>query len=172
MNVGSAGVCIRVRILHCQGAHAHRDEPECGIRQCHGKDTDQRGGKRRFGEIFKTYGRDHGGHLQGCRNFAEHTEYVDVDTNGLKRTRVRFNLKGQYRTTFIFMEVSDSMPLGEFVYVMVQDKRNGTVVNVVDNRSTLLARKMAGGINAGRDVFARLLGTGGGGRGGGAGGGK
>ena len=25
------------------------------------------------------------------------------------------------------------MPLGEFMYVMVQDKRNGAVVNVVDN---------------------------------------
>jgi len=55
---------------------------------------------------------------------------------------------------------------------MVQDKRNDTVVNVVDNRSMLLARKMAGGSNAGRDVFARLMGTGGGGGGGGAGGGK
>ena len=55
---------------------------------------------------------------------------------------------------------------------MEQDKRNGIVVNVVDNRSMLLAMKMAGGSKAGQDVFTRLLGTGGGGGGGGAGGGK
>ena len=125
--------------------------------------------KRRFGENFKTYGRDHGGHREGRRNFVEHTEYVDVDTDGSRRTRVRFNLEGQYGAAFVFAEVSDSMPSGEFVYVMVQDKRNGAVVNVVDNRSMLLARKMAGGSDAGRDVFARLLGTGGGGGGGGGG---
>jgi import inner membrane translocase subunit TIM21 len=128
--------------------------------------------KRKFGENFKTYGRDHGGHREGRRNFVDHTEYVDVDTDGSKRTRVRFNLEGQYGTAFVFAEVSDSMPSGEFVYVLVQDKRDGAVVNVVDNRSMLLARMMAGESDAGRDVFARLLGTGGGGGGGGAGGGK
>jgi import inner membrane translocase subunit TIM21 len=116
--------------------------------------------KRRFGEAFKTYGRDHGGHREGRRNFIEHTEYVDKDTDGSKRTRVRFNLEGQYGAAFVFAEVSDSMPSGEFVYILVQDKRNGTVITVVDNRSMLLARKMAGGSDEGRDVFARLLGTG------------
>jgi import inner membrane translocase subunit TIM21 len=116
--------------------------------------------KRRFGETFKTYGRDHGGHREGRRDFIEHTEYVDKDTDGSKRTRVRFNLEGQYGAAFAFAEVSDSMPSGEFVYILVQDKRNGTVITVVDNRSMLLARKMAGGSDEGRDVFARLLGTG------------
>lgn len=121
--------------------------------------------KRRFGEAFKTYGRDHGGHREGRRNFIEHTEYVDRDTDGSKRTRVRFNLEGQYGAAFVFAEVSDSMPSGEFVYILVQDKRNGAVITVVDNRSMLLARKMAGGSDEGRDVFARLLGTGSGGGG-------
>lgn len=119
--------------------------------------------KRRFGEAFKTYGRDHGGHREGRRNFIEHTEYVDKDTDGSKRTRVRFNLEGQYGAAFVFAEVSDSMASGEFVYILVQDKRNGAVITVVDNRSMLLARKMAGGSDEGRDVFARLLGSGGGG---------
>ena len=128
--------------------------------------------KRRFGENFKIYRRDHGGHREGRRNFVEHTKYVDVDTTGSKRSRVGFNLEGQYGTVFIFVEVSDLMPSREFVYVMDQDKRNGVVVNVVDNRSMLLVRKMAGGSDEGRDVFARLLGTSGGGGGGGAGGGK
>ena len=122
--------------------------------------------KRRFGGAFKTYGRDHGGHREGRRNFIEHTEYVDVDTDGSKRTRVRFNLEGQYGAqAFVFAEVSDSMASGEFVYILVQDKRNGAVITVVDNRSMLLARKMAGGSDEGRDVFARLLGTGSGGGG-------
>ena len=122
--------------------------------------------KRRFGEAFKTYGRDHGGHREGRRNFIEHTEYVDKDTDGSKRTRVRFNLEGQYGAqAFVFAEVSDSMASGEFVYILVQDKRNGAVITVVDNRSMLLARKMAGGSDEGRDVFARLLGTGSGGGG-------
>ena len=103
--------------------------------------------KRRFGENFKTYGRDHGGHREGRRNFVEHTEYVDVDTDGSKRTRVRFNLEGQYGMAFVFAEVSDLVPSGEFMYVMVQDKRNGVVVKVVDNRSMLLARNMSWGSN-------------------------
>ena len=88
-----------------------------------------------------------------------------MDTDGSKRTRVRFNLEGQYGAAFVFAEVSDSMASGEFVYILVQDKRNGAVITVVDNRSMLLARKMAGGSDEGRDVFARLLGTGSGGGG-------
>lgn len=42
--------------------------------------------KRRFGEPLKVYGRDHGGHREGRRNFIEHTEYTDKD-DGSKRTR-------------------------------------------------------------------------------------
>jgi import inner membrane translocase subunit TIM21 len=127
--------------------------------------------KQTFRENFKTYGRDHGGHREGRMNLVEHTEYKYVNT---ETSRVRFNLEGQYGMAFVFAEVSDSMPSGEFVCVVVQDKRNRAVVNVGDNnnRSMLLARKMAGGSDAGWDVFARLLGTGGGGGGGGAGGGK
>ena len=104
--------------------------------------------KQTFRENFKTYGRDHGGHREGRMNLVEHTEYKYVNTDGSKRTsRVRFNLEGQYGMAFVFAEVSDSMPSGEFVCVVVQDKRNGAVVNVGDNnnRSMLLARKMAGG---------------------------
>eukprot|EP00970_Alexandrium_tamarense_P004322 scaffold721_cov202-Alexandrium_tamarense.AAC.29 len=115
--------------------------------------------KRRFGEAFKTYGRDHGGHREGRRNFIEHTEYVSPD-DGTKRTRVRFNLEGQYGNAFVFAEVSKDMPSGEFVYLLVQDKRNGQVITVVDNRSALLAKRMAGGSQEGADVFANLLGGG------------
>ncbi|KAL7542449.1 hypothetical protein ACHAXR_011787 [Thalassiosira sp. AJA248-18] len=115
--------------------------------------------KRRFGDSFKTYGRDHGGHREGRRNFIEHTDYTDPD-DGTKRTRVRFNLEGQYGGAFVFAEVSKDMPSGEFVYILVQDKRNGAVIAVQDNRSALLAKRMAGGSQEGRDVFSNLLGGG------------
>ena len=114
---------------------------------------------RRFGEAFKTYGRDHGGHREGRRNFIEHTEYTSED-DGSKRTRVRFNLEGQYGNAFVFAEVSKDMDAGEFVYILVQDKRNGQVITVCDNRSALLAKRLAGGSREGADVFANLLGGG------------
>ena len=119
--------------------------------------------KQRFGDSFKTYGRDHGGHREGRRNFIESTDYTDEE-DGSKRTRVRFNLEGQYGAAFVFVEVSKDMPSGEFVYILVQDKRNGAVITVVDNRSALLAKKMAGGSQEGNDVLSRLLGGGGGGK--------
>ncbi|KAL7485879.1 hypothetical protein ACHAW6_011478 [Cyclotella cf. meneghiniana] len=115
--------------------------------------------KRRFGEGFKTYGRDHGGHREGRRNFIEHTEYTS-EVDGSKRTRVRFNLEGSYGQAFVFAEVSKDMPSGEFVYILVQDKRNGAVITVQDNRAALLAKKLAGGSQEGMDVFANLLGGG------------
>mmetsp|Transcript_19956 Transcript_19956/g.34005 ORF Transcript_19956/g.34005 Transcript_19956/m.34005 type:complete len:272 (+) Transcript_19956:231-1046(+) len=112
--------------------------------------------QQRFGEAFKTYGRDHGGHREGRRNFIEHTEYVNQD-DGTKRTRVRFNLEGPYGQAFVFAEVSKDMPSGEYVYILVQDKRNGAVITVQDNRSSLLAKKLAGGDKDGQDVFSQLL---------------
>eukprot|EP00550_Attheya_septentrionalis_P000304 CAMPEP_0198292348 /NCGR_PEP_ID=MMETSP1449-20131203/11813_1 /TAXON_ID=420275 /ORGANISM="Attheya septentrionalis, Strain CCMP2084" /LENGTH=239 /DNA_ID=CAMNT_0043991339 /DNA_START=98 /DNA_END=817 /DNA_ORIENTATION=- len=114
---------------------------------------------RRFGAPIKAYGRDHGGHREGRRNFIEHTEYTNEE-DGSKRVRVRFNLEGQQGKAFVFAEVSKSMPSGEFVYVLVQDKNNGRVITVVDNRSSLLAQRMAGGSKEGMEAFANLLGGG------------
>jgi len=73
--------------------------------------------KRRFGDTLKGYGRDHGGHREGRRNFIEHTEYTD-ENDGSKRTRVRFNLEGKFGHAFVFAEVSSAMKSGEFVYGM------------------------------------------------------
>jgi import inner membrane translocase subunit TIM21 len=102
---------------------------------------------KRFGAPLKAYGRDHGGHREGRRNFVEyvffervcssiitiqshtlvlfiaipppwytrHTEYTDKD-DGTKRTRVRYNLEGQAGDAFVFAEVSNDLPSGEFVY--------------------------------------------------------
>jgi import inner membrane translocase subunit TIM21 len=60
--------------------------------------------KRRFGDSFIPYGRDHGGHREG-RNFIKHTEYTNPDDRS-QRTRFRFNLEGAYGSAFVFAEVS------------------------------------------------------------------
>ena len=112
---------------------------------------------RRFGSPVKVYGRDHGGHREGRRNFIEHTDYTSED-DGTKRTRVRFNLEGPYGGAFVFAEVSKDMPSGELVYVIVQDKSNGRVINVVDNRSRLMAQRLAGGNKDGQKALSDLLG--------------
>jgi hypothetical protein len=46
------------------------------------------------------------------------------------------------------------------IIVLVQDKNNGRVITVVDNRSSLLAQRMAGGNKEGMEAFANLLGGG------------
>jgi import inner membrane translocase subunit TIM21 len=112
--------------------------------------------KRRYGETIKGYGRDHGGHREGRRNFIEHTEYSDPE-DGSKRTRVRYNIEGRFGTAFVFAEVSSTMPSGEFVYILVQDKTNGRVQTVVDNRSALTAQRLAGGNQQANDVMSQLL---------------
>jgi import inner membrane translocase subunit TIM21 len=66
-------------------------------------------------------------------------------------------LEGPYGQAFVFAEVSKDMPSGEYVYILVQDKRNGAVITVQDNRSSLLAKKLAGGDKDGQDVFSQLL---------------
>jgi import inner membrane translocase subunit TIM21 len=112
--------------------------------------------KYKYGTPIKTYGRDHGGKREGRRNFIEHTEHTDQE-DGSKRVRVRFNLEGPKGNAFVFAEVSKDMPSGEFVYLLVQDKRSGRVITVIDNRSMLAAKRMAGGSKEGEDAFAGLL---------------
>lgn len=114
--------------------------------------------QKRYGNPLKVYGRDHGGHREGRRNFIEHTQYKNKD-DGSDRTRVRFNLEGPFGNAFVFAEVSADMPSGEFVYLLVQDKRNGRVTTVIDNRSKLMAQRMAGGNKEGQAIFASLLGS-------------
>ena len=111
---------------------------------------------RRYGDSVKAYGRDHGGHREGRRNFVEHTEYVDKD-DGSKRTRVRYNLEGRFGSAFCFAEVSNQMPSGEFVYILVQDKSNGRVHTVVDNRAALTAARLAAGSKEAQSAMSQLL---------------
>ena len=115
--------------------------------------------RRQYGDSLKFYGRDHGGHREGRRNFIEHTEYTSPD-DGSKRTRVRFNLEGQFHNAFCFAEVSNEMSSGEFVYILVQDKQSGRVITVIDNRAALTAQRLAGGNKDTSDAMRQLLGGG------------
>ena len=117
--------------------------------------------KRRYGDSLKAYGRDHGGHREGRRNFIEHTEYTDKE-DGSKRVRVRYNIEGKFGNAFCFAEVSNQMSSGEFVYVLVQDKANGRVQTIIDNRAALTAQRLAGGNKETSNAMKQLLGGGGG----------
>lgn len=110
----------------------------------------------RYGEKLKAYGRDHGGHREGRRNFVEHKEYVDEQT-GVKRTRVRYNIEGQHGHAFVFAEVSADQPSGEFVYILVQDKANGRTQTIVDNRAAMTAQRLAGGNEQASSAMSQLL---------------
>jgi len=44
-----------------------------------------------------------------------------------------------------------------FTAVLVQDKQNGRVISVIDNRSALMAQRMAGGSAEGQKAFSDLL---------------
>lgn len=117
--------------------------------------------QRRYGDSLKAYGRDHGGHREGRRNFIEHKEYVDDD--GSQRTRIRYNMEGRFGEAFVFAEVSSDQPSGEFVYVLVQDKSNGRTHAVVDNRAALTAARLAGSNKEASSIMSQLL-TGGSGK--------
>ena len=112
--------------------------------------------QQRFGEPLKAYGRDHGGHREGRRNFVENTQY-QCKEDGSNRTRIRFNLEGKFGHAYVFAEVSSDMPSGEFVYLLVQDKRNGRVITIIDNRTALTVRRMAGESKEGNEVLHNLL---------------
>ena len=109
---------------------------------------------RIYGDPLKGYGRDHGGHREGRRNFIENTAY-DEEKDGSKRLRVRFNIKGPYSEGFVFAEISNKMD--DFVYLMVQDKRTGRVVTIEDNRLALQASSGARS-DAERSALQGLLG--------------
>ena len=114
----------------------------------------------RYGNSVKAYGRDHGSHREGRRNFIEHTNYKD-EQDGSDRTRVRYNLEGPHGAAFVFAEVSSAMPSGEFVYILVQDKATGRVQTVVDNRAALTAARLSAGNAQAASAMSQLLSGGG-----------
>ena len=114
---------------------------------------------RRFGTPMKAFGRDGNRRSEGRRNFIEHTNYVSKD-DGSNRIRVRYNLEGPFGDAFVFAEHSDKMNSGEFVYILVQDKRGGQIIPIVDNRSLLMSQSLSGGSEGMMDSMAKLLGSG------------
>jgi import inner membrane translocase subunit TIM21 len=109
--------------------------------------------ERVYGTPLKGYGRDHGGHREGRRNFIEHTQYEE-EKDGSSRMRVRFNIKGPYGEGFAFAEVSNKHE--GFVYLMVQNKRTGVTHTLVDDRLALQAQAPRSA--AERSALAGLLG--------------
>eukprot|EP00631_Chrysoreinhardia_giraudii_P003674 CAMPEP_0197419344 /NCGR_PEP_ID=MMETSP1170-20131217/4861_1 /TAXON_ID=54406 /ORGANISM="Sarcinochrysis sp, Strain CCMP770" /LENGTH=165 /DNA_ID=CAMNT_0042946439 /DNA_START=17 /DNA_END=514 /DNA_ORIENTATION=+ len=110
--------------------------------------------RRLYGEPLKGYGADRGGYREGRRNFIENSTYEEK-TDGSKRVRVRFNVKGPFAEGFVFAEVSNKFD--GWVYLMVQDKRTGRVITIEDNRTKLLdSRSMRS--DAERSALSNLLG--------------
>jgi len=111
--------------------------------------------------VLQAYGRDGNRRSEGRRNFIEHTNYVSKD-DGSKRIRIRYNVEGPYGDAFVFAEHSATSGL---VYILVQDKRGGQIIPIVDNRSMLMSQALSGE-NAGMmDAMSKLLGGGSGGGG-------
>jgi import inner membrane translocase subunit TIM21 len=112
-----------------------------------------------YGDTLKAHGRDHDGHREGRQNFVEHTQYKNEE-DGSQRTRVRYNVEGQFGEAFVFAEVSNQMPSGEFVYILVQDKSNARVQTVVDNRAALTAQRLSGSQESQSAMTQLLFGSG------------
>lgn len=91
----------------------------------------------KLGKPIRAYGRDHGGHREGRRNFIENVKLKDKD--GTPRLRIKFNLKGQYGHAFGFAETRKGMGKGEWVYLIVQLTRTGEIITIQDNRQLLSA---------------------------------
>ena len=91
----------------------------------------------RLGTPIRGYGRDHGGHREGRRNFIENVSLKD--SNGTPRLRIKFNMKGPHGHAFGFAEAKKGMSSGEWVYLIVQITRTGETITVVDNRQILQA---------------------------------
>jgi import inner membrane translocase subunit TIM21 len=90
-----------------------------------------------FGEPLKAYGQDHGGHKEGRRNFIEHREEAAKD--GSKRLLIKFNIEGPYSRGFVWAQVSSILDhkSGEWVYLIVQNKKGGEITTLCDNRRVI-----------------------------------
>ena len=115
----------------------------------------------KYGEDLKCYGTDRGGSREGRRNFVESTNYVSKD-DGSNRCRIRYNIEGGGGRNFgfVFAEVSDKMNAGEFVYILVQDRRTGGTMTILDNRAAIRAGLYGQEGGGGMDALAKLLGGG------------
>eukprot|EP00598_Pedospumella_elongata_P001051 CAMPEP_0184978276 /NCGR_PEP_ID=MMETSP1098-20130426/8830_1 /TAXON_ID=89044 /ORGANISM="Spumella elongata, Strain CCAP 955/1" /LENGTH=256 /DNA_ID=CAMNT_0027501395 /DNA_START=57 /DNA_END=827 /DNA_ORIENTATION=- len=90
---------------------------------------------RMAGDSMKAFGRDVGRSTEGRRNHIDSYEYKAED--GSKRTRIRFNIKGDKAKVLVWAEIADSQADGEFVYLICQSTKTGKVYTVVDQRDEM-----------------------------------
>merc|ERR1712232_338060 len=87
-------------------------------------------------------GKDHGGHRAGRRNFVENVCYDDEE--GVKHTRILFNIEGSRGKGYVWADVAEGMSAGQIYYLIVQDKRSQQLVQLIDERpDTPLAVRQA-----------------------------
>lgn len=87
------------------------------------------------GNSMKAFGRDVGRSTEGRRNHIDSYEYTAED--GSKRTRIRFNIKGDKAKVLVWAEISERMAHGEFVYIVCQSAKTGRIFTYADNREQL-----------------------------------
>jgi import inner membrane translocase subunit TIM21 len=88
----------------------------------------------RLGTPIKGYGRDHGGHREGRRNFISNVE-MPADEGCDKSMRVKFNIEGpRKRHAYVYASVTPGMQKGEWLYLIVQVTATGEVFTLHDTR--------------------------------------
>mmetsp|Transcript_40760 Transcript_40760/g.127559 ORF Transcript_40760/g.127559 Transcript_40760/m.127559 type:complete len:139 (-) Transcript_40760:132-548(-) len=109
----------------------------------------------KFGEPIKGFGKDGGDRREGRRRYIDHYEF-DHPKDGSKRVRIRFNIEGPHGRALVFAEVSNKGS-DKWVYLMVQDVRDGSVVVLADNRAKMELASGAGG-DKDAGIFGNLMG--------------
>jgi hypothetical protein len=89
------------------------------------------------GDGAVAFGRDTGRNTEGRRNHIDSYKYKAVD--GTYRLRIRMNIKGSKGQVRVWAEVADDMKKNQFVYLIIQNVRNGRVTTIVDRRDELEA---------------------------------
>ena len=88
----------------------------------------------RLGSPVKAYGRDHGGHREGRRNFVSHDIYNDDD--GLPHCRVKYTLEGPKGKANLYADVKKGASSGSFEYIILERHMRGRkeAIALIDNR--------------------------------------
>jgi len=88
----------------------------------------------RLGTPIKGYGRDHGGHREGRRNFISHVEMPATEECD-KSMRIKFNVEGpRKKHAYVYGSVVPNMGKGEWLYLIVQVTATGEVFTLHDTR--------------------------------------
>lgn len=90
---------------------------------------------KHIGTGIKGYGMDVGGRREGRRNAINHIKMTDDD--GIKHTRIRFNLEGSRGKAICYADVSEAMGKDDFYYLIIevpQSRRKSFTFAVIDNR--------------------------------------